>query len=700
MSRKKTEASGDRVIRLRGVTQHNLKNIDLDIPLSKLIAVSGVSGSGKSSLALHTLYAEGQRRYIETFSAYARQFLERMDPPKAELIEGIPPSIAIESGTSVRSSRSTVGTITEINDHLKLLFARLAVPHCPKCGEPVREDNPETVLKKLQDIPEGSRVLVAFPYSPEDPANWARHLVSQGFLRIYADGGTIDIEALQPKELKRLSEGEVLVVVDRLPWGRAAQDRVVDSLSTAYRMGVGRIAVIVLPDEIRRFSSDLSCSSCGSGVVIPPPTPNLFSFNSPLGACSECRGFGRIIGVDLDLVIPNRRLTLLEGAVKPWSTDRDEYHDLIKFCRREGIPVDVPYEELREEDKRKIVHGAKRFYGVMGFFDWLETKKYKMHVRVFLSRYRAYTTCPSCSGTRYQPATALYRLRGATIGELSAWSIEKCREFFGGSWPELDKDPAAALLAGEIRSRLEFLRAVGLEYLSLDRQSRTLSGGEVQRVHLTRALGSALVNVLYVLDEPSVGLHARDQKRLMGQLRRLVGQGNSVVVVEHDPDMIRFCDEVIDMGPGGGERGGEVIYQGPPEGLAKVKKSLTGAYLGDGFASAGSRKRSPDWDNALVLKNARENNLKDVTARFPLGLLVGVSGVSGSGKSTLIDKTLYYNWLRETGRATDAPGACDGLEGADLIDEIVLVDQQPIGRTPRANLLTYTKTLDVVRKLQ
>lgn len=680
--------------------QHNLKNLDLDLPLNRLVAVSGVSGSGKSSLALHTLYAEGQRRYVETFSPYARQFLERMDPPEADLIDGIPPSIAIESGTAVRSSRSTVGTMTEINDYLKLLYARLAVPYCPQCRKPIFQDTPESIYRRLAELATGSRVLVTFPFVADKSKEWTTQLISQGFLRLFLEGKSIDLESLTPKDFKKLAGKELLVVVDRISWGKVPSERIGDSLSTAYAMGKGRLAVVVLPDEIRRFSSDLSCADCSSGLSIPPPTPNLFSFNSPLGACPECRGFGRTIGIDMDLVIPNQGLSLSQGAIKPWSLDREEHDDLLKFCRKEQIPTDVPFEKLGEEAKQKIINGTKSYYGVKGFFEWLETKKYKMHVRVFLSRYRAYTRCKACEGTRYQNSTRLYKLRGVGIGELGAWSIEKSYQFFSEPWPELDQDPAAALLVGEIKSRLEFLRAVGLEYLSLDRQSRTLSGGEVQRVHLTRALGSALVNVLYVLDEPSVGLHPRDQKRLMGQLHRLVQLGNSVVVVEHDPDMIRFCDEVIDMGPAGGEKGGEVVYQGTPRGLSTCEESLTGGYLGGRLSiELPERRRKPDWKRALVMKGGRENNLKDITVSFPLGLLVGVSGVSGSGKSTLIEKTLYKNWLRQTGQSTDSPGLCDGLEGAGLIDEIVLVDQQPIGRTPRANLLTYARVLDPLRKL-
>lgn len=688
------------MIRLRGVQQHNLKNLSLDLPLNRLIAVSGVSGSGKSSLALHTLYAEGQRRYVETFSPYVRQFLERMDPPQADSIDGIPPGIAIESGTAVRSSRSTVGTITEINDHLKILYARLAVPHCPKCGQPVRQDNPESILRKLHDLSEGSRILIAFPYQPAVKQDWLRYLVSQGFLRVFAENKVIELETLDDNARRKIAKSEILVVVDRIPWGKIPDQRVLDSFETAMSMGNGRIAVVIFPDQIRWFSSDLRCADCEDSEVIPPATPNLFSFNSPLGACPECRGFGRTIGVDLDLVIPDPRLTLQQGAIKPWSSDRMEHDDLMDFCRREGIPTDVPFEALPETDREKIIKGTKGYYGVYGFFEWLETKTYKMHVRVFLSRFRAYVPCEVCGGGRYQPMTRLYRLRDVTIDTLSSWSIDRCLEFFSQPWSELERDSAAALLAEEIRSRLQFLKAVGLDYLSLDRQSRTLSGGEVQRVHLTRALGSALVNVLYVLDEPSVGLHARDQKRLMDQLRRLTDLGNTVVVVEHDPDMIRFCDEVVDMGPGGGERGGEIVYQGSPQGLAKSKQSITGGYLSGRLTVASpAKRRLPDQEQQLVLRGARENNLKNLTVQFPLGLLIGVSGVSGSGKSTLIEKTLYANWLRGVGKPADQPGLCDSIEGLDKIDEMILVDQQPVGRTPRANLLTYTKALDPIRKL-
>ena len=387
--------------------------------------------------------------------------------------------------------------------------------------------------------------------------------------------------------------------------------------------------------------------------------------------------------------------------MKPFGTDREKYFELLDFCKKERIPVDLPFGDLDESARQKIIKGTKSYYGIKGFFEWLETKTYKMHVRVYLSRYRAYVTCDACGGSRFQPSTLLYRLRGASIAEIASYSIEKLSRFFGGEWPEIPQDPAASLLISEIRSRVQFLMAVGLHYLSLDRQSRTLSGGEVQRVHLTRALGSSLVNVLYVLDEPSVGLHARDQKRLMDQLNRLVTMGNSVVMVEHDPGMIRFCDEVIDMGPGGGEKGGKVLFQGPPGELGRSLESLTGAYLSGRksvLPHSMSRRPPHPWKK-ITVRGARENNLKGIDAAVPLGLLVGVSGVSGSGKSTLVEKTLYHGWLRKKGRATETPGLHDEMEGAENVSEIMLVDQQPVGRTPRANLLTYTHALDPLRKM-
>ncbi|OIQ02040.1 MAG: hypothetical protein AUK55_01140 [Syntrophobacteraceae bacterium CG2_30_61_12] len=699
----KPNRADDAAIHLRGVRQHNLKNIDLDIPLHRLIAVTGVSGSGKSSLAIHTLYAEGQRRYVETFSPYARQFLERMDRPQADRIEGIPPAIAIESGTGVRSSRSTVGTITEINDHLKYLYARLATPVCPQCGETIAEDTPETILARLQDVAAESRMLIAFPFAAADGVgDWVAELLAKGFLRVYAGDRVIDLESADQAQLQALAQDPLLVVVDRLRSGAVPPERLLDSLRTALEGGRGRAAVVLPPNSIRWFSAELACARCG--VRVPAATPNLFSFNSPLGACPDCRGFGRIIGIDPDLVIPDRRLSIRQGAIKPWTPDWSEYEDLLTFCRAEGISTEVPFADLDPAMQRKIFEGSDRFYGVRGFFKWLEQKTYKMHVRVFLSRYRAYHPCPTCGGSRYQPLARSYKLRGYSIDQVMAWPIHQLHRFFADPWAREAGDGATALLLQELRGRIQFLQQVGLDYLTLDRQSRTLSGGEVQRVHLTRALGSALANVLYVLDEPSVGLHARDQQRLVDQMRRLRDLGNTVVVVEHDPDVIQACDQVIDIGPDGGERGGRVLYQGPPDGLEAVAASRTGAYFrrrgagldADAGTGAGPGRRAGP---ALTIRGATANNLKNLTVNLPLGLLVGVSGVSGSGKSTLTEAVLYRGWLRAGGKPTEEPGACAGIDGFGRIQDLVLVDQQPVGRTPRANLLTYTKVLDPLRNL-
>ncbi len=686
-------------IHLRGVRQHNLKNLNLDIPLYHLIAISGVSGSGKSSLALHTLYAEGQRRYVETFSPYARQFLERMDRPDADAIEGIPPSIAIESAVTVRSSRSTVGTMTEITDHLKYLYALIAVPHCSQCGDPIRQEDPESVLERLKDLPATARVLVAFPYRPTGK-KWVQDLVSQGFLRVYISNTVLDLETLSRKEIAEAFDKEILVVVDRLPWAKAEPPRVLDSLRTAFLMGHGEAAVVVMEGETFRFSQDLKCARCGVGVE--PPSPNLFSFNSPLGACPHCRGFGRIIDVDLDLVIPDQKLSLKQGAIRPWTPDRMEYEELLDFCRKENIPVHVPFRDLSEEDRRKIIEGHKDWYGIRGFFQWLESKTYKMHVRVFLSRYRAYVSCSLCGGSRYRDAARVYRLHGVSIDELCAWSVKRCLAFFRDLAETYPKESAPALLVSEIRHRLQFLSDVGLDYLTLDRQSRTLSGGEVQRVHLTRALGSALTHVLYVLDEPSVGLHARDQERLMGPLRRLVALGNTVIFVEHDPDMLRKADMVIDMGPGGGDQGGEILYMGPPQGLAHVPQSLTGRYLqaAEGFSDPGGKRRPVSRSGkSITVKGATENNLKNLTVSFPLGCLIGVSGVSGSGKSTLVETVLYNGWRRLRGLPGEPAGRFESMKGIHAVSDMILVDQKPVGRSPRANLLNYTKVLDPLRKL-
>ncbi|RLA97165.1 MAG: excinuclease ABC subunit A, partial [Deltaproteobacteria bacterium] len=681
------------VIRIKEARQNNLKGFDLEIPLHRITVITGVSGAGKSSLAFDTLYAEGQRRYVETFSSYARQFMERMDRPRVERIEGIPPAIAIEQGDPVKTSRSTVGTMTEITDYAKLLYARMAELFCQGCGRRVRKDTPQTIYEELSSLEEGARLVITFPYPLKGKRieEEKQALATQGFYRIWKEGGFIPIEVAPGGKSWD-------VVVDRLAFPPSERKRVIDSLEMALRWGKGRVDVHALPSATFKFSTSLHCPYCD--ISYREPFPNLFSFNSPAGACELCRGFGRVIDIDPELVVPDPTKTIEEGAIKPWSgIARLEFEDLLHFCRRRGIPTDVPFKDLDEEHRRAILEGDSTFYGVKGFFEWLETKKYKLHVRVFLSRYRTYVTCPRCQGTRFKEEVLLWRIQGKNIAELYALSIEEAHRFFCElSSQKLDE--ASALLVGEIKRRLKYLLEVGLGYLTLDRQSRTLSGGEVERVSLTKALGSSLVNTLYVLDEPTVGLHPRDSNRLLKILKDLRDMGNTEVVVEHDPEIIRGCDHAVDLGPGAGERGGELLWSGPVDGLLKEERSLTGRYLkGELAIPVPKRRRRPSQGKAIVIRGAREHNLKGIDVEIPLGLFVCVTGVSGSGKSTLVGDILYKGLKRLKGHYEEKPGRHDRIEGAELISDVVLVDQRPIGKTPRATPLTYLKAYDPIRRL-
>ena len=692
---RRIEDKGAGVLRLRGARQHNLKGLDLDLPLHRITVVTGVSGSGKSSLAFDTLYAEGQRRYVETFSPYARQFMERMDRPRVDWIDRIPPAIAIDRKSPVRTSRSTVGTMTEVTDHVKLLFARLGRLHCRGCGKPVVPETPEDAWRALRAFDEGSRVLITFPVSLEEGGvdEQRRDLARLGFHRVIGPEGLQDLEAWTP----RPGEQEVHVVTDRFPLRRSDRTRVLDSLEQAFRLGKGRAHFHVDPDRTLSFSRTLDCADCR--IAYTPPTPNLFSFNSPVGACETCRGFGRVIDIDLDLIIPRPERSLADGAVKPWGGEdegRGEYRDLMAFCRRRKIPVDVPFERLSETHRAAVIEGDGSFYGIRGFFDRLETKTYKMHVRVYLSRYRTYRICPDCRGARFKEEALLYRLEGRTIGEVYGLSVDEAEGFFAGlSMPTNDK--ASRLVLDEVLHRIRYLQEVGLGYLTLDRQSRTLSGGEVQRVALTSALGSNLVNTLYVLDEPSVGLHPRDAGRLVRILQGLRDQGNTIVVVEHDPEIIAHGDLMLDLGPGAGERGGEVTFFGAP---STSGESPTGRYLSGRVRLPVPRtRRKPVRDRWLTVEGAGENNLRDIDVRVPLGLLVGLTGVSGSGKSTLAEEILYKGVKRALGDPRGRPGRFRALHGLERLHDVHLVDQRPLGRTPRANPLTYTKALAPVRDL-
>ncbi len=707
-------------ILIEGARQNNLRGLDLRLPLGELIVVTGVSGSGKSSLAFDTIYAEGQRRYVETFSPYARQFLERMDKPRADRVEGIPPAIAIDQTNPVRTSRSTVGTMTEMNDHLKLLFARAARLHCRGCGRAVRRDTPGSIYEALLEEGWPARetastssaretpVLITFPVRV--PRNFTEeevlgYLAAQGYGRIHA------------------REGDRLEVIqDRVPLDPRRKSRIVEGIEAALQHGRGQVTIRPAaspagPLTPRRFSSDLHCPDCD--IHYADPVPNTFSFNSPLGACETCRGFGRTMGIDYALVVPDESKTLAEGAVKPWQTEsyRECQDDLMRFARRRGVPTDIPWRRLAAAQRRWVLEGEgpwdeKVWYGVKRFFDWLETKSYRMHIRVLLSKYRAYNPCPDCRGARLKPAALLWRLGdalaeegglpGLTIHDVMLQPLERCHGFFAGLRLPAPLDEATGMLLSEIRGRLRYLVDVGLGYLTLDRQSRTLSGGEVQRINLTTALGTSLVNTLFVLDEPSVGLHARDMTRVIEVLRRLRDAGNSLLVVEHDPQVMMAADRILDLGPGPGERGGRVVFFGRPRDLLDAEGSLTGAYLSGRkrVLPAAGRAGLPSGDPALALEvvGAAEHNLKDIGVKIPLNRLVCVTGVSGSGKSTLVEDVLYNALRKLKGRPANPPGRHVRIRGGSLIADAVMVDQSPIGRSARSNPASYVGALDAVRK--
>jgi excinuclease ABC subunit A len=696
-----------RTIEVRGARTHNLKGIDVTVPHRALTVITGVSGSGKSSLAFDTLYAEGQMRYVESLSAYSRQFLEQMERPPVESITGLPPAIALEQKNTVKNARSTVGTATEIADYLRLLFASVGRTVCPACHVPVERHTVAGAVDEALALEPGSRLLIVAPLvRGERPwESLRRELERLGFRRLWLGGRMVEVadapaDALPP---------QIEVVIDRLVLAdpvAGSRTRLAESLESGFKAGRGRTAVVVLDDErreARRLAFDVrfNCASCGR--EFPEPDVHLFSFNSAVGACPVCEGFGRVSGLDPDKIVPDPRRSIDSGAVTCWQTPA--YKHLHRECRRachaQGIRTDVPYVDLSPAAVRFIWEGdgaRDGWIGVRGFFDWLETKRYKVHVRVMIARYRGYYPCPACLGRRLRPEALNVFVGGRSLADLGFEPVKDLRRWFDALRLGPADEARAAVLLREIRCRLAYLDDVGLDYLTLDRQTRTLSGGEAQRINLASALGSSLTNTLYVLDEPTVGLHARDTQRLIGILSSLIGKGNTVAVVEHDPEVILAAQHIVDLGPGAGEMGGRVIFQGPADALAQCPESQTARLMQTHAARALApyARRPKGW---ITVTGAREHNLKNVTVRFPLGLLCCVTGVSGSGKTTLVHNVLYGRFKQHMGEAVEDVGACDAIEGLDLVDDLVLVDQSAIGQSTRSNPVTYVKAYASIRGL-
>ena len=720
------EISNDSIV-VRGARTHNLKNIDFEIPHNAFTVVTGVSGSGKSSLAFDTIYAEGQRRYVESLSAYARQFLERIEKPDADHIEGIAPAVAIRQKNTTRSPRSTVGTATEIYDYLRLLFARVGRTYCIQCGAEVKKDTIDEVAERVLKLPEGTRLNVLFPLQAAaldvnampvkgrkkktvaaGPADTVKtrlfELRQRGFNRLFQNGGVFEFST--PESLLNINFAEpVFVLVDRLVVSSGGRARIVDATEISFRES-GEV-VFQTPaggDEAHqlRFSQRFECKNCGTRYA--EPEPRLFSFNNPFGACPRCQGFGNTIDFDLNLVIPDKSKSLDEGAIEPWTKPKYRPYatEMKRFARAAGIPTDVPWAELEAEQHQAIIDGHKKFPGVRGFFEYLERKKYKLHVRVFLSRYRGYTVCSECMGARLRVEARQVKVAGKNICEVCAMTVETAAKFFAQVKLTREESDIAERLLEEMRTRLQFLMDVGLEYLMLDRLTSTLSGGEAQRIQLATSLGSRLVGTLYVLDEPSIGLHSRDTQRLIHILHGLRDLGNTVLVVEHDREVMRASDRILDLGPGAGENGGKIIATGTYDQITHTPGSLTGRYLSNELRIQTPINRRKPGRQKITIRGAHAHNLKGLDISVPLGMLVAITGVSGSGKSTLLHDVLYQALKGLKNQTNGTPLTFPFLEeitGDEYIDDVVLVDQSPIGRTPRSNPVTYIKAFDGIRDL-
>ncbi|HYL94131.1 MAG TPA: excinuclease ABC subunit UvrA [Alphaproteobacteria bacterium] len=722
-----SESANENII-VRGARVHNLKNIDFEIPHNALTVVTGVSGSGKSSLAFDTVYAEGQRRYVESLSAYARQFLERIEKPHVDLIDGIAPAIAIRQKNSTRNPRSTVATATEIYDYLRLLYARVGKTYCHQCGREVKKDTVDEIAQTILALGEGTRLNVLFPVRPAaaqqpeakkvrgkkaakgasaaDPMIKERlfDLRKRGYNRLFQKNQIFEFST--PESLLDINFSQPLfVLVDRIVVAADQRTRIVDAVELSYREAA-EVVFEVVPGEGEgqqiRFAQRFECKHCH--IRYEEPEPRLFSFNNPFGACPRCQGFGNTIDFDLSLVIPDVEKTLADGAIEPWT--KPKYRGLLtelkKVAKQNGVPMDVPWRELEREQQQFVLEGDGKFPGIQGFFAWLERKKYKLHVRVFLSRYRGYAQCPDCGGQRRRMEARQVKIEGQNICQATTLTVEKAAEFFKNLKLSREQTEIAGKILEQVQERLKFLNDVGLEYLTLDRLSSTLSGGEAQRIQLATSLGSRLVGALYVLDEPSIGLHSRDTARLVNILHELRNLGNTILVVEHDQDVMRASDRILDLGPGAGENGGRVMAAATYEELKKLPASLTGRYLSQELRIQVPQTRRAPGKPAIHVEGARAHNLKNISVEIPLGLLVAITGVSGSGKSTFVHDVLYQALAAEKG-ITSGPGpAASGFKkvsGGQYIADVVLVDQSPIGRTPRSNPVTYMKAFDAIREL-